>query len=64
MTTRQIHDSAPETPTLDPRELETALSLGEHREIVLEAMRTNDWRAVDALPEVDLSGQADVRMVA
>lgn len=43
----QAHQIAPP----DPRELETALELGSHRELVLEAMRTGDWRAVDALPD-------------
>jgi hypothetical protein len=43
----QTHQIAPP----DPRELETALELGQHRELVLEAMRLNDWSKVDALPE-------------
>jgi hypothetical protein len=57
-------DSDAQTPPLDPRELETALSLGDTRDLVLDAMRTGDWRAVDALPVVDLTGQVGARMVA
>jgi hypothetical protein len=64
MIPRQTHDSHAETPTLDPVLIETALSLGEHRELVLEAMRTGRWDAVDALPEVDLSGQVGALVAA
>jgi hypothetical protein len=55
-------DSLP--PPLDPRELETALSLGDTRDLVLDALRSGDWSAVDALPVIDLTGQVGARMVA
>jgi hypothetical protein len=53
MTTRRIPCSCHETASPDPRLVETALSLHEHSELVLEALRTQDWSKVDALPDPD-----------
>jgi hypothetical protein len=49
--TAQIPTQARQVAPPDPREVETALELGQHRELVLEAMRTGCWDAVDAIPE-------------
>lgn len=64
MSHAQIHDSRPVTPTIDPRLLDIALSLGDASELVLHALRTGDWTRVDELAEVDLSGHVDAMVVA
>jgi hypothetical protein len=64
MTTRQIPDSRHETPPPDPRLVEVALRCGDHSAAVLESLVTGTWDWVDELPDVDLTGQVDVRLVA
>ena len=55
---REIPCQCHEMPPPDPREVETALSLHEHSALVLEALRSGDWSAVDALPEPREPGEA------
>jgi hypothetical protein len=53
-----------ETHDLDPRLVDVAMRCGPHSAVVLAALISGDWSEVDALPELDLTGQVDVRMVA
>ena len=46
-----VFDFDPDFVPLDDRLTETALACGEHSGLVLDALRTGDWSAVDALPE-------------
>jgi len=55
----QIPRSCPQTAPPDPRLIETALACGAHREMLLEAIRTQDWSAIDSLPEPTGDGDPD-----